>query len=190
MCKTLGPGAKATGTANTIRIEADGSLTGDMFDGLGLVEGCRANGIEPTGKAVLMVGAGGAGRAIAFALADAGVKELTIANRTAAKAEAVATAVAEAFPSVAVSRRSGRCHRPRRDHSGHLPGPQARRRPADGSGDTQAGDAAVRHHRRARHRADGGRARRGLKTVVGGRPMIEHQAKAQIAFLDPPALVG
>jgi len=30
----------------------------------------------------------------------------------------------------------------------------------------------------------------GLKTVIGGRPMIEHQAKAQIAFLDPPALAG
>jgi shikimate 5-dehydrogenase len=29
---------------------------------------------------------------------------------------------------------------------------------------------------------------RGLATVVGGRPMIEHQAKAQIAFLDPPPL--
>ena len=29
---------------------------------------------------------------------------------------------------------------------------------------------------------------RGLETVVGGRPMIEHQAKAQIAFLDPPPL--
>jgi len=28
----------------------------------------------------------------------------------------------------------------------------------------------------------------GLKTVVGGRPMIEHQAKAQIAFLNPPEL--
>ena len=72
LCKTLGPGARATGTANTVRIEADGSLTGDMFDGLGLIEGSRGNGIEPTGKAVLLVGAGGAGRAIAFALAEAG----------------------------------------------------------------------------------------------------------------------
>jgi shikimate dehydrogenase len=28
---------------------------------------------------------------------------------------------------------------------------------------------------------------RGLRTVVGGRPMIEHQAKAQIEFLEPPS---
>jgi shikimate dehydrogenase len=50
-----------------------------------------------------MLGAGGARRAIAFALADAGVSRLTIANRTAAKAEALAAEVAKAFPNVPVA---------------------------------------------------------------------------------------
>jgi shikimate dehydrogenase len=190
MCKTLGPGAKATGTANTIRIEADGSLTGDMFDGLGLVEGCRANGIEPTGKAVLMVGAGGAGRAIAFALADAGVTRLTIANRTAAKAEAVAAAVAEAFPGVTVAAGPA-------DATGHeviiqatslglKTGDALPMDPATLTPEMQLFDIiAVRDTELMVAARDAG-----LKTVVGGRPMIEHQAKAQIAFLDPPALAG
>lgn len=188
LCKSLGPGAKATGTANTIRIEADGSMTGDMFDGLGLVEGCRGNGIEPRGKAVLMVGAGGAGRAIAFALAEAGVAKLTIANRTAARAETVAADVAKAFPRVPVTAGPA-------DATGHdiviqatslglkagdpLPMDPATLKPSMqlfdiiAARDTELMAAATKL---------------GLRTVVGGRPMIEHQVKAQIAFLDPPHL--
>ncbi len=188
MCRTLGPGAKATGTANTIRIEKDGSLTGDMFDGLGLVEGCRGNGIEPGGKAVLLVGAGGAGRAIAFALAEAGVAKLTVANRTAARAETLAADVAKAFPNVPVTAGPA-------DATGHdiviqatslgleegdpLPMDPATLQPAMQLFDIVAArDTELMTEARMR----------GLRTVVGGRPMIEHQARAQIAFLDPPQL--
>lgn len=188
MCKTLGPGARATGTANTIRIEADGSLTGDMFDGLGLVEGCRVNGIEPTGKDVLMVGAGGAGRAIAFALAEAGVSRLTIANRTAAKAEEIAADVTKAFPNVRAAAGPA-------DATGHQviiqatslglkPGDALPMDAATLQPDMQLFDIIAARDTELMKAAE----ERGLKTVVGGRPMIEQQAKAQIAFLDPPAL--
>jgi shikimate dehydrogenase len=188
MCRTLGPGAALTGTANTIRIEPDGSLTGDMFDGLGLVEGCRANGIEPKGKAVLLVGAGGAGRAIAFALAAAGVSRLTVANRTHAKAEALAAEVAKAVPGIAVAAGPA-------DATGHdvivqatslglKPGDALPMEAASLAPSMQLFDIiAVRDTELMLAARE-----RGLNAVVGGRPMIEHQAKAQIAFLDPPKL--
>ena len=188
MCKTLGPGARLTGTANTVRIEPDGSLSGDMFDGLGLVDGARANGIEPRGKATLMLGAGGAGRAIAFALADAGVSRLTIANRTAAKAEALAAEVAEAFPDVPVA--AGPAIATGCDviiqttslglkAEDALPMDAATLRP-----EMQLFDIIAVRDTELMQMA----RKIGLETVVGGVPMIEHQARAQIAFLDPPGL--
>lgn len=188
MCKTLGPGAALTGTANTVRIEPDGSLSGDMFDGLGLVEGARANGIEPRGKAVLLVGAGGAGRAIAFALADAGVSRLTIFNRTAEKAEQLAAEVEKAFPDIPVSAGPA-------DATGHeviIQATSAGLKPDDPlpmDASTLAPGMQLFEIIAVRDTPIMEAARKaGLETVVGGRPMIEHQAKAQIAFLDPPLL--
>jgi shikimate dehydrogenase len=52
---------------------------------------------------VLLAGAGGAGRAIAFAVAAADTASMTIANRTAARAERLASEVAAAYPAVAVA---------------------------------------------------------------------------------------
>lgn len=188
MCKTLGPGARLTGTANTVRIEPDGSLSGDMFDGLGLVEGCRDNGIEPRGKATLMLGAGGAGRAIAFALAEAGVSRLTIANRTAAKAEALAAEVAKAFPNVPVSAGPA-------DATGFeviIQTTSLGLKPEDALPmDVGTLDPAMQLFDiiAVRDTELMQAARQvGLATVVGGVPMIQHQARAQIAFLDPPKL--
>ncbi|MGY8631190.1 shikimate dehydrogenase [Bradyrhizobium sp. 14AA] len=65
-------------TVNLMRRRADGSWHGDMVDGLGFVGAARAKGIEPSGMRALLVGAGGAGSAIALALVEAGVSELAI----------------------------------------------------------------------------------------------------------------
>ena len=89
MCDTLGPAAKLTGAVNAVRFDADGSLHGDNFDGVGFVAGLRQYEHEPAGKSVLMIGAGGAARAIALALCDAGVAELQILNRTQEKAQQI-----------------------------------------------------------------------------------------------------
>ena len=86
LCDDLGTVARLTGAVNAVRFDPDGRLHGDNFDGAGFVAGCRGNGFEVTGKTVLMVGAGGAARAIAAALCEAGVGHLTIANRNLAKA--------------------------------------------------------------------------------------------------------
>ena len=87
LCDDLGTMARLTGAVNAVRFGPDGRLYGDNFDGAGFVAGCRGNGYEVTGKTVLMLGAGGAARAIAAALCEAGVGQLTIANRNLAKAQ-------------------------------------------------------------------------------------------------------
>lgn len=93
------PTARLVGAVNTIRREADGRLVGDMFDGKGGVLGLQWHGHDPRGRRVLLVGAGGAGGALAFALAEAGTAELTIADRDAARAEDVTARVRSAFPA-------------------------------------------------------------------------------------------
>src|SRR5690348_4025016 len=61
------PTGRMVGAINAARRERDGRWTGDMFDGRGSVHGLRAAGIEPRGRKILVVGAGGAGSAVAFA---------------------------------------------------------------------------------------------------------------------------
>lgn len=102
-----GEQARLVGAANVVRREPDGRLIADNFDGRGFVAGLDAHGLSAAGKRVLLVGAGGAGMAIAFALAEAGVAELKIANRTLARAEALAARVASAFPAVEVGAHNG-----------------------------------------------------------------------------------
>jgi shikimate dehydrogenase len=89
LCDTLGPTAQLTGAVNAVRFDPDGTIHGDNFDGAGFVEGLCQNGHDPAGKTVLMVGAGGAARAIGLALCDAGVDSLMIRNRTPDKAIAI-----------------------------------------------------------------------------------------------------
>jgi shikimate dehydrogenase len=87
---------------NVVRRTEDGRLVGGNYDGAGFILGLRADGHEVRGKRVLMLGAGGAGRAIAFALSEAGVAELAIANRTRANADALVRQVETFFPATPV----------------------------------------------------------------------------------------
>lgn len=100
LCDELGTAGRLIGAINALRRDPDGRLVGDMFDGKGFVAGMRHQGFEVTGKRVLLLGAGGAARAIAFELAAEGVERLTIQNRTPAKAEELAAAVKAAYPKV------------------------------------------------------------------------------------------
>jgi shikimate dehydrogenase len=102
LCDKLGLAGRVIGAVNTVRRNADGKFVGDMFDGAGFVSGLRAEGHDPKGQRVLLVGAGGAASAIAFALAQAEVATLTIANRTRAKAEHIAAAVKQSLPQANV----------------------------------------------------------------------------------------
>ena len=90
--------AAQVGAANFVRRAADGRLAGDNVDGIGFTAGLARNGIAVEGRHVLQIGAGGAGRAIAFALAEAGVAEILLANRTQEKAQHLADAIEAAYP--------------------------------------------------------------------------------------------
>lgn len=92
----LHPTALQVGALNVIRCDADGRWIGAIFDGLGCVLGMQWEGNDPVNKSVLLVGAGGAGRAIAFAVASAGARMLTISDVDLRRAEDLARAVAEA----------------------------------------------------------------------------------------------
>ena len=86
--------ARDIGAVNTV-VNREGMLTGHNTDAYGFVKSLTEKaGFEPKGKAVLLLGAGGAARAAAYALAAEGVEALTIANRTIARAEALAEDVA------------------------------------------------------------------------------------------------
>lgn len=80
--------AKRMGAVNTVVRQADGKLKGYNTDGSGFVRSLEEKvGDGHKDKEVLLIGAGGASRGIAFALKDFGYNNITIANRTVEKAE-------------------------------------------------------------------------------------------------------
>ena len=84
--------AQRIGAVNTVVVREDGSLFGSNTDAYGFVENLRQFVPDWTaeGGPVVVVGAGGAARAIAFALVDCGAPEVRIVNRTTARADALA----------------------------------------------------------------------------------------------------
>jgi shikimate dehydrogenase len=82
--------ARSIGAVNVVRRAPDGTWEGDMCDGEGHVAGLRKAGCELQGKRVLLVGAGGAGSAIAHALVDAGVAALALHDADTARRDALA----------------------------------------------------------------------------------------------------
>jgi len=82
--------ARQLGAVNCV-LNRDGRLYGDNTDGAGFVASLdRAAHFDPAGKQCLIIGAGGAARAVTLALADAGAASVTVVNRTAARAVDVA----------------------------------------------------------------------------------------------------
>ena len=93
----LHPTAQRVAAINTIVVQPDGSLLGMNNDGAGYVQSLRD--ADPTWRGdagpALVLGAGGAARAIVVALLDEGVPELRITNRTLERAQALAEAFGE-----------------------------------------------------------------------------------------------
>ena len=86
----LTPTAKALGAVNTI-VRIGGDLVGDSTDGEGFVSTLRHDdGVDPAGKRFLVLGAGGAARGVAKAIADAGAAEVIVVARRADQARACA----------------------------------------------------------------------------------------------------
>ena len=90
----LAPGAAAIGAANTVVVR-DGKLTGHNTDATGFASAFKAVLGAPGDAPVALIGAGGVGRAIAFAMAELGVRTLHIVDREADKAHALAARLAD-----------------------------------------------------------------------------------------------
>ena len=88
---TMDSVASRIGAVNTIVVGADGNLAGSNTDGYGFIENLKSSAPEWTAdnKSAVILGAGGAARAIISALLDAGVKELRLVNRTLSRAESL-----------------------------------------------------------------------------------------------------
>lgn len=103
LCGALTSSARLIGAANVLRWDrSQGHWLGGNLDGDGFVAGVKAHAHVLTGKRVLMVGAGGAGKAIAYAVARENPAELVISNRSVARAEEVVDRVRSAVPEVAI----------------------------------------------------------------------------------------
>ncbi|MBI2849336.1 MAG: shikimate dehydrogenase [Chloroflexi bacterium] len=90
MLDEVDPRAREIGAVNTI-VCNQGTLTGFNTDAVGFLRALRQDGgFEPQGKRAVILGAGGAARAIAFALVEAGVASLFIINRTMERAATLA----------------------------------------------------------------------------------------------------
>jgi len=91
----IDPTARSIGAVNTI-LNDKGRLIGYDTDGIGALKALKENGISLNGKKLLLLGAGGAGKAIAFHAAQE-VEELKILNRTAQKAKDLAKVLRKKF---------------------------------------------------------------------------------------------
>ena len=88
--------AAGAGAANVLVFRPDGSILADNTDGLGLLAAFveQADGFDPKAGPVVILGAGGGARGAAAAFVEAGCPEVRIVNRTVAKAQAIAEALA------------------------------------------------------------------------------------------------
>ena len=96
----LSPAAKIIGAVNTV-VNRDGKLWGENTDGKGFLLSLEQEGVQVKGKQVVILGAGGAARAIAVEAALAGAGKLTIINRSRERGEELAALLQRETPAQA-----------------------------------------------------------------------------------------
>lgn len=181
LCARRGPEAERTGVVNTMRLDADGQWSGESFDGIGFVDAARAHGVLSTDRPVALVGAGGAGTAIAFSLVAAGVRALHVVDLDSGRANALVNALRSCYGGLEADTRAEGLRRAGLVvHATPLGLRAGDPLPFDPA--LLPGDAALFDITAARDtELMAACAARGL-AVVGGRPMVEHQIAAQISF--------
>lgn len=97
----IAPDAKLMGAVNTVRREGD-RLIGENTDGKGFLRSVREDaGIDPAGKRVVFLGAGGAARAMTVELALAGAEKIIVVNRSAERGEVLVQLLNDETPTTA-----------------------------------------------------------------------------------------
>lgn len=95
----IAPEARMIGAVNTVRREGD-RLIGENTDGKGFLRSVRQDaGIDPKGKRIVLLGAGGAARAIATELGLAGASEIVVVNRNPARGQPMTDDLKQNVPS-------------------------------------------------------------------------------------------
>lgn len=102
LINSLGPIAQQTGAVNAIRRRGD-QLEGENFDGLGFIGGLKGAGHELVNKRVLVIGCGGAGAAVAFAIAKESVSALYLYDIDTNKCLTLANKISKVYPHILVS---------------------------------------------------------------------------------------
>ncbi len=92
--------ARQLGAVNTVALDDQGKLQGCNTDAVGFRRAMEERGGGLSGRTMVLLGAGGAGRAAAFASLAGGVRDLTIANRTFARGMRLAADLAPHFRPV------------------------------------------------------------------------------------------
>lgn len=99
----IGPLAEISGSASILARSADDKWVGEMFDGNGCVEAMLRRGVELAGKHVFLLGAGGAGVAIASSLARLGVAQISVQDPDSIRSADLVERISKRFPKVALS---------------------------------------------------------------------------------------
>jgi shikimate dehydrogenase len=86
----LAPAAQALASVNTVVRLADGRLEGHSTDGAGFVASLREAGCDPTGRRIVVLGAGAAARSVIDALARERAEQIVVVNRSADRAQQAA----------------------------------------------------------------------------------------------------
>lgn len=95
----IAPDAKLMGAVNTVRRDGD-RLIGENTDGKGFLRSVREDaGLDPQGKRVVFLGAGGAARAMTVELALAGAESITIVNRSAGRGQSLTDLLNDETPA-------------------------------------------------------------------------------------------
>ena len=94
---------KVAGACNAVRIEQNGKLVGDMFDGEGFVRGVLRKGRKVANARVLVAGNGGVGSAIAASFAKAGAAELSLFDAFAPMMNGLAERLRANYPHLKVT---------------------------------------------------------------------------------------
>jgi shikimate dehydrogenase len=96
------PTVKVAGACNAVKLDQNGRLVGDMFDGAGFVRGVQRKGFVLTDKRVLVVGTGGVGSAIAASLAAENIKAISLFDVNMQSCEDLAQRLKHEYPKIQV----------------------------------------------------------------------------------------